>query len=66
MTLNWAPVAGARLATRPAKVSPGSTSATTVAGWPGRIAASWLSLKLASTHRPRAGTSESSWAPAAA
>ena len=36
------------------------------AGWPGRIAASWLSLKLASTHRPRAGTSESSCAPTVA
>ena len=34
----------------------GSTSARIVAGSPGRICASWFSLKFASTHSPRAGT----------
>ena len=42
---------------------PGSTSASIAAGWPGRIWASWLSLKLASIHKPRAGTRDISWAP---
>ena len=32
----------------------------------GRSAASWFSLKFASIHKPRAGTSARSWAPAAA
>ena len=32
--------------------SPGSTSASTVTGMPGRMRASWLSLKFASTHSP--------------
>ena len=50
-----APVPGARLCTWPWKTLPGRTSATMVAGWPGCICASWSSLKLASTHRPRAG-----------
>ena len=62
-TLNCAPVAGARLATCPRNIWPGSTSASMEAGNPGRICASWLSLKLASTHRPCAGTSEMSCAP---
>ena len=35
MTLNIAPVAGARLSTRPVNLRPGSTSATTLAGSPG-------------------------------
>src|SRR5207244_2291735 len=54
MTLNTAPLPGARLCTWPWKVLPGSTSATTVAGWPGCICASWSSLQLASILLPRA------------
>ena len=59
ITLNTAPVAGARLTTWPWNVWPGSTSATTVAGSPGFMRASWSSLKLASTHSPGAGTTDS-------
>ena len=63
-TLNTAPVAGARLRdmavehlVRAAR-RPRSSPAV-----PDCMRASWLSLKLASTHRPCAGTSEMSWAP---
>src|SRR5262249_44276604 len=62
-TLNWVPVAGARLARWPGNTCPGNTSASTEAGSPGRIPVSWLSLKLASTHKPRAGTIDISCAP---
>ena len=65
-TLNWAPVAGARLATCPVKVRPGRTSASTVTAWPGRIPASWFSLKLASTQRPCEGTIDTRAAPTVA
>ena len=41
-------------------------SASIVTGIPGRMRASWLSLKFASTHSPCVGTSEISWVPTAA
>ncbi len=66
ITLKTAPVAGARLSTRPAKVCPGSTSATKLAFCPGRIWASSSSLKLASTHKECAGTIDKSAAPTVA
>ncbi len=37
MTLNTAPVPGARLATRPRKCRSGITSAVTIAGWPSNM-----------------------------
>ena len=66
-TLNTAPVAGARLATWPcerfARQHIGLRSSPAC---PARMRASWLSLKLASTQSPCAGTSEMSCAPTVA
>ncbi len=52
--LKTEPVAGARLSTVPSKERPGNRVDRELEVWPGRISASWVSLKLASTWTPRA------------
>ena len=56
ITLKTAPVAGARLSTWPRKCGPAAHRRRSSPSAPGRIRASWSSLKLASTQSPCAGT----------
>src|SRR6185436_625160 len=60
--LKRAPVAAAMLSTLPRYCRP-KASTFTVARWPGRIAASCVSLKLAVTHRSSTGTTAASVCP---